>query len=95
MAHHAADFADSQRGSATGLFHSKDTPWRQSQRERLHWFSNNASDDKVSLLVDRGADGGLVNEQWKVTDLNEAWLDVGISGKPNQVRWLRPISREM
>jgi hypothetical protein len=88
-----------QRGSATGLHHSKDTLWRQSQRERLHFFAHNASGGAVDVLVDRAGAGGVAVgeeggqggergvrvDQWRVREMNERWLDVGLSGKPVQV----------
>nr|XP_019013499.1 uncharacterized protein I206_01567 [Kwoniella pini CBS 10737]OCF52280.1 hypothetical protein I206_01567 [Kwoniella pini CBS 10737] len=68
------------RGSATGLFHSRKTPWRSSQRERLHFFANNetASDEEVSVLLPNGKIGEYTRNQ-----LNK-WLDAGLSGAPSQ-----------
>ncbi|WWC61152.1 uncharacterized protein I303_103731 [Kwoniella dejecticola CBS 10117] len=68
------------RGSATGLFHSRKTPWRSSQRERLHFFANNETSlqDTVSVLLPNGEIGEYQNEK-----LND-WLDVGLSGVPSQ-----------
>nr|XP_019042714.1 hypothetical protein I302_08420 [Kwoniella bestiolae CBS 10118]OCF21644.1 hypothetical protein I302_08420 [Kwoniella bestiolae CBS 10118] len=68
------------RGSATGLFHSRKTPWRQSQRERLHFFAHNAtaSEESQSILLPNGEIG-----EYKRAELN-GWLDVGLSGIPAQ-----------
>ncbi|KAL7423911.1 hypothetical protein Q5752_001496 [Cryptotrichosporon argae] len=70
------------RGSTTGSFHSKKLPWRQSQRERLHFFANNNSDAEVDVLVDRNGKLGL--EPWSRATLNEAWMDIGLAGQPTQ-----------
>lgn len=68
-----------QRGSATGLFHDKNKPWRQSQRERLHWFGTNMT-GTVPLLL---PDGSI--KDWDRADLVDKWLDIGLSGGPTQV----------
>nr|AAR84598.1 Cap4p [Cryptococcus neoformans var. neoformans] len=66
------------RGSATGLFHDKNKPWRQSQRERLHWFGTNMT-GTVPLLL---PDGSI--KDWDRADLVDKWLDIGLSGGPTQ-----------
>ncbi|WVQ70107.1 uncharacterized protein L199_008332 [Kwoniella botswanensis] len=68
------------RGSATGLFHSRKTPWRQSQRERLHFLAHNtsASEENMSILLPNGELGEYTRKE-----LN-GWLDVGLSGVPAQ-----------
>lgn len=68
-----------QRGTATGLFHDKLNAWRQSQRERLHWFGNNMT-GTVPLLL---PDGSI--KHWDRADLVDKWSDVGLSGGPTQV----------
>lgn len=68
-----------QRGTATGLFHDKVNAWRQSQRERLHWFGNNMT-GTVPLLL---PDGSI--KHWDRADLVDKWSDVGLSGGPTQV----------
>lgn len=69
------------------MHHSKDTLWRQSQRERLHFFAHNDTEEaKATILVDRTQEGkGLVYEEFSVKELNERYLDVGLSGQPVQV----------
>ncbi|KAE8538024.1 hypothetical protein D1P53_006091 [Cryptococcus gattii VGV] len=66
------------RGTATGLFHDKLNAWRQSQRERLHWFGNNMT-GTVPLLL---PDGSI--KYWDRADLVDKWSDVGLSGGPTQ-----------
>ncbi|WVQ98701.1 hypothetical protein IAU59_005832 [Kwoniella sp. CBS 9459] len=68
------------RGTATGLFHNKKTPWRQSQRERLHFLSHNVSsfEDVIPLLLPNNEIAEFTREQLGV------YLDVGLTGKPNQ-----------
>ncbi|KIR74135.1 hypothetical protein I310_01732 [Cryptococcus deuterogattii CA1014] len=68
----------STRGTATGLSHDKLSAWRQSQRERLHWFGNNMT-GTVPLLL---PDGSI--KHWDRADLVDKWLDVGLSGGPTQ-----------
>ncbi|WWD15888.1 hypothetical protein CI109_100312 [Kwoniella shandongensis] len=67
------------RGSATGLSHNKKTPWRSSQRERLHFFAHNSSSGDTTLLLPDGSTG-VYNHQ----ELADKWLDVGLSGVPVQ-----------
>lgn len=71
------------RGSATGLFHNVDNAWRDSQRERLHWFAQNTSEGTQPILLDRG--GKVEVAHFKVKDMNEKYFDVGLSGQPVQV----------
>lgn len=66
--------------------HSKDTQWRSSQRERLHFLAHNDSDATHLLLLDTTKlGGGLEVTSWSVKELNEKWMDVGLSGGPVQV----------
>lgn len=47
----------------------------------MHYFANNQSDGTAAVLIDRTAEGeGLVEEHYPVKELNERWLDVGLSG---------------
>ena len=74
-----------QRGSTTGIYHNKRLPWRQSQRERLHFWVHNETDTPVPVLVDRSAQGlGVVSEQYSSQELRDKWLDVGLAGGPAQ-----------
>ncbi|RXK36431.1 hypothetical protein M231_06275 [Tremella mesenterica] len=70
------------RGTATGSFHNKKIPWRGSQRERLHFLAHNNSEATAPILVKR--DGRWVTESYPVQEMNEAWLDVGLSDGPTQ-----------
>lgn len=70
------------RGSPTGIFHNKEMPWRQAQRERLHFLANNKSDEAVPVLVS-GPEGLRVKEFPK-NQMNEAWFDIGLFGGPAQ-----------
>ncbi|RSH91311.1 hypothetical protein EHS25_009610 [Saitozyma podzolica] len=73
------------RGTSTGLHHNKETPWRSSQRDRLHFFAHNTSTASTPILVDRTKSGGRLElEEWSVKELNEKWLDIGLSGGPAQ-----------
>ncbi|KAK4683682.1 hypothetical protein P7C73_g6549, partial [Tremellales sp. Uapishka_1] len=77
----------SKRGSATGLSHQKDTLWRQSQRERLHFLTHNTSTSTVPVLADKSPVGGKLGvEEWSRIELNEKWMDVGLSGGPVQCK---------
>lgn len=81
----ARSYADwPKRGSATGAFHNSETPWRSGQRERLHFFAQNKSDSFVPLLLSDHK-GTTTVVDWSVRELNEKWLDVGLSGSPAQV----------
>ncbi|WVR05243.1 hypothetical protein IAU60_002255 [Kwoniella sp. DSM 27419] len=69
------------RGSATGLSHHKTTAWRQSQRERLHFFAhdhNVSAKHTLPLLLPNGE-----TRQYTKEELGK-WLDMGLSGQPVQ-----------
>ncbi|WRT67118.1 uncharacterized protein IL334_004084 [Kwoniella shivajii] len=68
------------RGSATGMDHSRQTPWRQSQRERLHFFSHNvsSSNEMTSVILPNNE-----LEEYRKEELDN-WLDIGLSGVPLQ-----------
>jgi hypothetical protein len=76
---------DQQRGSTTGLFHKKGLPWRQSQRERLHTFAQNDTAAPLPILIDRTSQNkGVVVEEYPMNQLNQHWIDAGVSGEPVQ-----------
>lgn len=70
------------RGSPTGIYHNKKMPWRQAQRERLHYFANNMSDATAPVLIQDK--DGLHTENFPLKVMNEAWFDVGLFGGPSQ-----------
>nr|WVH01970.1 glycosyl transferase family 90 protein [Naematelia aurantialba] len=73
------------RGSATGVWHSTKIPWRQAQRERLHFMVHNDTDDKLPILLDKSAaGGGLETEMLSIREMNHAWFDAGLTGGPHQ-----------
>jgi hypothetical protein len=75
------------RGSSTGdsyskVKHGKDANWRLSHRPRLHLLAQDGT-GTAKVLVERN--DGWVAETWSREKLNEAYLDVGLTGKPHQV----------
>ena len=68
------------------MMHSKEHPWRQSQRERLHFLTHNTSIGGVPILVERN--GKAVVELYPRNELNERWMDVGLAGGPSQASHL-------
>lgn len=73
------------RGSTTGLSQKKTTSWRQSQRQRLHWFANNNTEATADVLIQRpGQDTPAAVESWPVKQMNAKWFDIGLAGGPHQ-----------
>jgi hypothetical protein len=75
------------RGSSTGdsyakIKHGKVADWRTSHRPRLHLLAQDGT-GTAKVLVERN--DGWVAETWSRETLNEAYLDVGLTGKPHQV----------
>ncbi|EIW68082.1 hypothetical protein TREMEDRAFT_63970 [Tremella mesenterica DSM 1558] len=73
------------RGSGTGDAYSKrkNYNWRQSHRTRLALMAQRRDGDE-EVWVKRGRE--WEKEKWGVGKLNEAYLDVGMSGKPHQCK---------
>ncbi|KAL1405284.1 hypothetical protein Q8F55_008911 [Vanrija albida] len=70
------------RGSATGISQNKNMPWRQSQRQRLHYFANNKTEGSAPIIVGRSS--GPVVEEYPVKQMVAEWFDIGLAGKPHQ-----------
>jgi hypothetical protein len=72
------------RGSSTGDSYSKkkNGDWRRSHRPRLHLMAQYGN-GTAEVLVERN--DGWVTETWSRQRLNEAYLDIGLTGKPHQV----------
>lgn len=70
------------RGSPTGVSHRKHLEWRKSQRHRLNRFANNASNDAIPVLVERG--NTVRAEAHRIRDMNQRWFDIGLTGGPTQ-----------
>lgn len=74
------------RGSSTGDSYSKrkidpEYNWRNSHRPRLHLKLQNQTGES-EIWVKRGRE--WVPEQWNNGELNKAYMDVGLTGKPHQ-----------
>lgn len=79
------------RGSSTGGFDKK-IPWEWSHRMRLHFLINGEKGKEEEMkhemkpvMVPDGKDGFSIEEIDRWT-LNRAYMDVGLAGKPMQVR---------
>jgi hypothetical protein len=72
------------RGSGTGDSYSKrkNYDWRRSHRPRLHLLAQ-ATEGKSDIWVKRKNE--WEKESWSNGVLNQKYLDVGLTGKPNQV----------
>ncbi|KAJ9095384.1 hypothetical protein QFC19_007629 [Naganishia cerealis] len=77
------------RGSSTGGFDKK-IPWEWSHRMRLHFLINGEKGkeeemkkDLKPVMVPDGKDGFTIQEVDRFT-LNQAYMDVGLAGKPMQ-----------
>lgn len=69
------------RGSTTGSHYYKQN-WRESHRVRLHEIANR-KEGEISVLV-ADSTTGVDLKNYNVSVLNEAYLDVGLVGKPVQ-----------
>lgn len=68
-------------GSTTGVEFDKHTPWRQSQRARLHFLSQNMEGEKSVIF----ARGNKVKEaNISIADMNHLYMDMAFSGEPAQ-----------
>jgi hypothetical protein len=79
------------RGSSTGGFDKK-IPWEWSHRMRLHFLINgekgkeeDMKHEMKQVMVPDGKDGFSIDSLDRAT-LNRAYMDVGLAGKPMQVR---------
>jgi hypothetical protein len=76
------------RGTSTGDSYSKRKSdpkydWRKQHRPRLHLMAQ-AEEGTKQIWLQRGRE--WVPEDWSVKRLNEHYMDVGLTGKPHQVR---------
>ncbi|WWD04614.1 hypothetical protein V865_002685 [Kwoniella europaea PYCC6329] len=79
------------RGSTTGDSYSKrkDYTWHQSHRPRLALMTQDGQVGEKQIWVKaRGrTDGGAWNkESWSINRLNEAYMDIGLTGGPHQCK---------
>ena len=74
------------RGTSTGDSYTntgkKDGDWRRSHRPRLHLLAQKQEGDR-EIYVERKSGWG--KETWRNAELNEKYMDVGLTGKPHQV----------
>ncbi|KAK4053925.1 hypothetical protein OIO90_003762 [Microbotryomycetes sp. JL221] len=69
------------RGSTTGVEFDKHTPWRQSQRARLHFLSQNMDGEKPVIF----SQGSAVKEaNLSIAEMNHLYMDMAFSGEPAQ-----------
>jgi len=87
------------RGTATGDFYGKREgyDWRRTHRPALHFLAQNGEGvEEVWVETEKCWE----RETWKRRELNEKYLDVGLTGKPHQVSrpgptWLQlPLAKE-
>ncbi|KAK4687168.1 hypothetical protein P7C73_g2946, partial [Tremellales sp. Uapishka_1] len=73
------------RGSSTGDSYSKrkNYDWRRSHRPRLHLMAQ-ATEGQREIWAKRGKEWD--RESWGNGKLNEAYMDVGFTGKPHQCK---------
>lgn len=76
----ASSWAD-RAGSTTGVEFNKHTPWRLSQRARLHMMSQDMEGEKEVIWSQRGA---VRESNMTVSDLNHLYMDTAFSGVPHQ-----------
>ncbi|KAM0753121.1 hypothetical protein T439DRAFT_286761 [Meredithblackwellia eburnea MCA 4105] len=69
------------RGTTTGVEFDKHTPWRLSQRARLHFMSQNMEGEKSVIWSQRGT---LRESNMTVESLNHLYMDTFFAGKPEQ-----------
>ncbi|GAA5984871.1 hypothetical protein JCM11641_005447 [Rhodosporidiobolus odoratus] len=69
------------RGSTTGVEFDRHTPWRQSQRARLHLMSHETSGDKPVIWSQRGQ---LRQSNLSMSTLNQLYMDTSFSGALQQ-----------
>lgn len=68
-------------GSTTGVEFDKNTPWRLSQRARLHIMSHETEGDKAVIWSQRGK---LRETNISMATLNQLYMDTSFSGDVQQ-----------
>ena len=73
------------RGKTTGdsYSHRKDFNWRNSQRIRLHFLSNEEMGSRT--LLAQNEEGAWLGQVWDREGINQAYMDVGLTDGPIQV----------
>ncbi|GAA5866861.1 hypothetical protein JCM1840_004292 [Sporobolomyces johnsonii] len=69
------------RGSTTGVEFDRHTPWRRSQRARLHLMSHETEGDKPVIWSQRGL---LRESNMSIATLNQLYMDTSFSGALQQ-----------
>lgn len=69
------------RGSTTGAEYNRHTPWKMSQRARLHLMSQDKEGDRSVIWSQRGA---VRESNMSISDLNHLYMDTSFSGSPQQ-----------
>ena len=70
------------RGTTTGADFTKDSPWKKSQRARLHFMSHADSGRHELMWTNEDGRQRLLNET--VPSLNRRLMDTSLSGSPAQ-----------
>ncbi|CAD6571613.1 MAG: F-actin-capping protein subunit alpha [Tremellales sp. Tagirdzhanova-0007] len=72
------------RGKTTGdsYSHRKDFNWRNSQRIRLHFLSNEEMGSRT--LLAQNEEGAWLGQVWDREGINQAYMDVGLTDGPIQ-----------
>ena len=70
------------RGSTTGIDFYVENDWKNSQRARLH-FATNEKEGNRNVLIAEG-EGAISEKQFSVKTLNDAYMDVSFAGGPVQ-----------
>ena len=68
-------------GSTTGVEFNRHTPWKMSQRARLHLMSQDVEGDRSVIWSQRGA---VRESNMSISDLNHLYMDTSFSGEPHQ-----------
>lgn len=70
------------RGSTTGIDFYVQNDWKNSQRARLHFLTNEKKGTKDVLWAE--GDGPIAEKQYNTNGLNRAYMDVAFAGGPVQ-----------
>ncbi|KAK4703500.1 hypothetical protein P7C70_g2716, partial [Phenoliferia sp. Uapishka_3] len=67
--------------TTTGVEFDKHTPWRLSQRARLHFMTQNMEGEKSVIWSQRGA---VRESNMSISSLNHLYMDTAFAGRPEQ-----------
>lgn len=70
------------RGSTTGIDFYVENDWKNSQRARLHFFTNEKEGNRQVLVAE--GEGAISEKDFPVSKLNDAYMDVSFAGGPVQ-----------